>query len=56
VNTNEGREGSEIVEKKRSRRGVERSKERKSVEYLAISYKVTVTFIIMFKKCKKDDI
>jgi hypothetical protein len=48
--------GSEIVEKKRSRRGVEKNMERKNVEYLAIGCKVVVTFIIIFKMCKRDNI
>jgi hypothetical protein len=47
--------GSEIVEKNRSRRGVEKSRER-SVEYSAIGYKVTITFIIMFKMCRMEGI
>jgi hypothetical protein len=47
--------GSEIVEKNRSRRGVEKNKKR-IVEYSAIGYKVTVTFIIMFKMCRREGI
>jgi hypothetical protein len=47
--------GSEIVEKKISRRRVKKSTKR-SVEYLAVGYKVTITFIIIFGMCKREGI
>jgi hypothetical protein len=47
--------GSEIVEKNRSRRGVEKSKE-KSVEYLVIGYKVIVAFNIIFRMCRREGV
>jgi len=49
------RGGSAIFEKNISRRGVEKSKER-SVEYLAIGYKVATTFTIIFEMCKKEGV
>jgi hypothetical protein len=55
VNTNEGGRGSGIVEKNKSRKGVNKSKER-SVEYSTIGYKVTATFIIIFKMCRKEGV
>jgi hypothetical protein len=50
------RRGSIIVEKNRSRRGVEKSIERRNVEYLTIGCKVATTFIIIFKMCKRDGV
>jgi hypothetical protein len=47
------RGGSRIVENKRSRREVEKSKERRRVEYSAISYKVTTVIIIIFGMCER---
>ncbi len=47
--------GSEIVEKNKSKRGVEKSKER-NVEYLVIGYKVAVAFVIIFKMCKREGV
>jgi hypothetical protein len=47
--------GSEIVEKNKSKRGVEKNRER-NVEYLVVGYKVTVAFIIIFKMCKREGV
>ncbi len=55
MNTNKGKRRSKIVEKNKSRRGVEKSRER-NVEYLAVGYKVVITFIIIFEMCRKDGI
>jgi hypothetical protein len=49
------RGGSKIVKKNKSRRGVEKSKER-SVEYLAVGCKFATTFNIIFKMCKREGI
>ncbi len=49
------RGGSEIVEKNRSRRGVENNKKR-SVEYSIVGCKVGITFIIIFEMCKREGI
>jgi hypothetical protein len=46
------RRGNGIAEKK-SRKGVEKNKEKKRVEYLAIGCKVTTAFII-FKMCRRE--
>jgi hypothetical protein len=48
--------GSGIVEKNRSRRVVEESKERRHVEYLVVSYEVTVAFINIFGMCKREGV
>jgi hypothetical protein len=48
--------GSKIVENNISRRGVEKSKEKRSVEYLAFGYKVTFAFIIIFGMCRREGI
>jgi hypothetical protein len=48
------RRGRIIVEKNRIRRGVEKSKEKRNVEYLVVRYKVTVTFIIIFRMCRRE--
>ncbi len=50
------RGGSEIIEKNRSRRGVEKKKEKRNVEYSAIGYKVIVAFIIIFRMCRREGI
>jgi hypothetical protein len=47
------RRGTRIIEKNRSRKGVEKSIERKHVEYLVDGCKVVATFIIIFEMCKK---
>jgi hypothetical protein len=47
--------GSGIVEKNRSKKGVEKSRE-KSVEYSTVGYKVTATFIIIFRRCRREGI
>jgi hypothetical protein len=46
--------GNGIVEKNKSRRGVENSRERRLVEYSTIGCKVIVVFII--KMCKREGI
>jgi len=48
--------GNEIIEKNKSRRGVDNSKERRLVEYSAIGCKVTTMFIINVKMCKREGI
>jgi hypothetical protein len=50
------RGGSKIVEKNRSRRGIEKNKERKNVEYSTVSYKFVTAFIIIFGMCKREGI
>jgi hypothetical protein len=45
-----------IVEKNKSRKAVEKSTKRRRVEYLAIGCEVVVTFIIIFKMCKRKNI
>jgi hypothetical protein len=47
--------GSEIVEHNRSRRGIEKSRDR-SVEYSIVGYKVVAPFIIIFEMCKREGI
>ncbi len=49
------RKGSWTIEKNKSRSGVEKNKEKRNVEYLAISCKVTTAFII-FGMCRREDI
>jgi Uri superfamily endonuclease len=48
--------GSGIVEKNKNKRGVEKSKKRRHVEYLAIRCKVVVAFIIIFGMCKREGV
>jgi uncharacterized membrane protein len=48
--------GCEIIEKNRSRKIVEKSKERRCVEYLAIGCEVAIAFIIIFKICKRKNV
>jgi hypothetical protein len=43
------RGGKGIVEKNRTRRRVEKSRRKRSVEYLTLAYKVTTAFIIIFR-------
>jgi hypothetical protein len=50
------RGGSRIVENNKSRRGIEKSRERRSVEYLAINCKVIATFIIISEMCKRESV
>jgi hypothetical protein len=45
--------GSGIVEKKRNRRAIEKSREKRHVEYLAVGYDVITAFIIIFGMCKR---
>jgi hypothetical protein len=49
------RGGSEIVEKNKSRRGVENNRDR-NVEYSVVGCKVVATFIIIFGMCKREGI
>jgi hypothetical protein len=48
--------GSKIVEKNRSKRGVEKSKERRCVEYSIIGCKVVATFMIIFGMCRRKNV
>jgi hypothetical protein len=50
------RGGSGIVEKNKSRRGVEKSRERRCVKYSTVCYKVATTFIIIFGMCKREGV
>jgi hypothetical protein len=50
------RGGSGIVETNGSRRRIENNREKKNVEYSAIGCKVTTTFIIIFRMCKREGI
>jgi len=45
-----------IVNKNKSKRGVEKNKERRSAEYSGIGCKVFAAFIIIFKMCKREGI
>jgi hypothetical protein len=47
---------SKIIEKNKSRRGVEKSRERRCVEYSTIGCKVVATVIIIFKMCRREGI
>jgi hypothetical protein len=48
--------GNIIVEENKSRRGVEKNRKRRNVEYSAIGCKVATTFIIIFRMCKKEGV
>jgi hypothetical protein len=48
--------GSGIVEKNKSKKGVEKSKKRRRVEYLAVDCKVVATFIIIFGMCIRKNV
>jgi hypothetical protein len=50
------RRGGKIVKKNKSKRGDEKSKVWKCVEYLAIGYKVVTASIIIFGICKKEGV
>jgi hypothetical protein len=50
------RGGSKIVEKNKSRRGVEKSRKRRHVEYSAVGCEVVVAFIIIFRMCRRKNI
>jgi hypothetical protein len=50
------RGGSGIVEKNRSRKGVEKSTKRRSVEYSTVVCKVVAAFIMIFGMCKKEGV
>jgi hypothetical protein len=53
MSIDECRGGSKIVEKNRSRKGIENSRMR-SVEYSTIGYKVIVALIIIVKMSKRE--
>jgi hypothetical protein len=44
------------LRKNRSKRGVEKSKEKRSDEYLVVNYKVVATFIVIFGMCRKEGV
>jgi hypothetical protein len=46
---------SEIVEKNKIKRGIEKNKKR-SVEYSALRCKVVTTFIIIFGMCRREGV
>ncbi len=48
--------GSGIVEKNKSRRRVEKSREKRCVEYSTVGCKVAFTFIIIFRMCKREGV
>jgi len=48
--------GSEIIEKNKSRKGVEKSRKRRHVEYSIVDYTITITFIIIFGMCKREGV
>jgi hypothetical protein len=50
------RGGSRIVEKNKSRKGVEKSTQRRRVEYSTIGCKVIIAFIIIFGMCKREGV
>jgi hypothetical protein len=56
VSTNEGRTRKWIVEKNKSRTRVEKSRERRHVEYSTIDYKVATAFIIIIEMCKREGV
>jgi hypothetical protein len=45
-----------IVKKNKSRRVVEKSKKKKCFKYSTIGCKVVATFIIIFGKCRRENI
>jgi hypothetical protein len=45
-----------IVGKNRNRTTIEKNKERRCVEYLAVAYEVATAFIIIFKMCRREGI
>jgi hypothetical protein len=45
-----------IIEKNRIGKGVEKSKERRHVEYSVVSYKVAIAFIIIFEMCRRKNL
>ncbi len=48
--------GNKIVKKDRSKRSIEKSRERRCVEYLIIGYEVATTFIIIFEMCRRKSV
>jgi len=48
--------GNGIVEKNKSRRGVENNRKRRLVEYSTVGYKVVATFIINIGMCKREGV
>jgi hypothetical protein len=49
------RGGGGILERNKSKRGI-KSIKRKNLEYTTIGYKVVVTFIIIFRVCKREGV
>jgi len=56
VSTNKARGGSEIIKKNRNKIRVQKSRERRPIEYSTIGCKVATTFIIIFGMCKREGI
>jgi len=51
------RGGSIIVQKNWTRRGIEKSKKKREVEYSDVGYKVNTTFIIIiFETCRRKGV
>jgi len=50
------RGGNGIVEKNKSRRGVENSREKRLVEYSIVGYEVVAAFIINVIMCKREGV
>jgi hypothetical protein len=48
--------GSGIFEKKRSKKAIEKSKERRRVKYSVVGYEVAIAFIIIFGMCIKKSV
>jgi hypothetical protein len=48
--------GSGIIENNKNRRGVEKNKKRRCVEYLAVGCKVVSAFIIIIEMCRKEGV
>jgi hypothetical protein len=48
--------GNGIVEENKSKRRVEKSKKKRSVEYSVVGYKVTVASIIIFGMCNREGV
>jgi hypothetical protein len=47
---------SKIVEKKNSRKTIEKSRKIRRVEYLAVGYEVATTSIIIFGMCRRKSV
>jgi hypothetical protein len=48
--------GSRIVKNNTSRKGVEKNRERRSVEYSTVGCKVIDVFIIIFGMCRREGV